>query len=239
MKKILEYDEVSSTNDVCFDLIEKGQAEGIAVVALSQSAGRGRQGRKWISPKNQGLYISFILNKPKQAGPQIVPLLLSLAVLRCVKGYSDLASIKWPNDVLIGAKKVAGCLVESKKGFLVAGVGINLNNDRESFPKEIAATSIKAASGKTVKPAAFRKRLIKEFESLFEALEKNGALEIIRELKENCSTIGKSALFVSGGNKIEAVARDIDALGGLIIERPDGKIETLYTGEISNGSQRS
>ena len=236
MKKILEYDEVTSTNDVCFDLIENGERDGTAVVALSQTKGRGRQGRFWISPKNEGLYLSFILRKPKEKLSQLVPLTLALAVHRCVKEYSYNASIKWPNDVLLGEKKVAGCLVESKKDLLVAGIGINLNNAADSFTKEMGATSIKAACRKTPDPVKFRKKLFKEFESLFDELEKNGTGEIIKELRENCSTIGKSASFVSGGQIIEAAAKDIDSLGGLIIERPDGKIEVLYTGEISDGS---
>ena len=236
MRKILEFDEVTSTNDICFGLIEDGETEGIAVVALSQTKGRGRQGRPWISPKNEGLYLSFIIKKPKEKTSQIVPLILALSIFRCVKEYSDDASIKWPNDVLLGGNKVAGCLVESKKDFLVAGVGINLNNAQDSFPEGMSATSIKAASGKTVGPVVLRQKLFIEFESLFEELKKNGAGAIITELKQSCLTLGKRSSFVSGGQIIEAVAKDIDSLGGLIIERPDGKIEVLYTGEISNAS---
>ena len=235
MKKILEYDEVSSTNDICFDLIEKGEREGTAVVALSQTAGRGRQGRHWISPKNEGLYLSLIIKKPGPDHLPIVPLVLALAVLRCLKPYSNNASIKWPNDVLLGAKKAAGCLVESRKGLLVAGIGINLNNESGSFPENISATSVKAASKKTADPVDLRNNLIAEFEILLDRLENNGKQDIISEIKENCSTLGKKASFVREGHKIEALARDIDDLGGLIIERADGKIEVLYTGEITNG----
>ena len=240
ISKVLEYEEVSSTSDLCFELIEKGETEGIAVIALSQTKGRGRRGHVWVSPENAGLYLSFIMAVPKKYPSQLIPLALALSVLRCVKRKTPGASIKWPNDVLVKGKKIAGCLAEAKKGYIVAGVGVNLNNTPDSFPDPIGktATSLKIETGSTENRKEFSGLLLSELESVFGELEKTGAKVFLKELKENCSTLGAQTKYSGADGLSKGVARDIDRLGGLIIERVDGKIEVIYCGEEANGGQR-
>ncbi len=233
IKKVLKYDRVSSTNDVCLELIEKGEREGTAVIALSQTGGRGRRGRAWISPENTGVYLSFIMTVPQKYPAGLVPLALALSVLRCVKQTTPGASIKWPNDVLLNGKKVAGCLAEARKGLIVAGIGVNLNNDPGSFPDQMdrIATSLSIETGKKQDREMFSVLLLSELGSVFAGLEENGQKDFIKELKASCSTLGTGRQYLGKDGPATGTARDIDSSGGLIIERSDGKIEVIYSGE--------
>lgn len=233
IKKVLKYDRVVSTNDVCLELIEKGEKEGTAVIALSQTGGRGRRGSVWVSPENAGIYLSFIMSAPQTYPPGLVPLALALSTLRCVKPRAGGASIKWPNDVLLNGKKVAGCLAETRKKFIVAGIGVNLNNEPLSFPDPIkmTATSLKIETGQTQDREMFSVLLLSELGSVFSGLEKTGPTVLLKELRASCSTLGTSRQYLGKDGPATAVARDIDSSGGLIIERSDGKIEVIYSGE--------
>ena len=145
---LIELDEATSTNDVLRKLAEQGAAEGTAVVALTQTHGRGRQHRPWHSPPGLGLYLSVLLRPPWPASESgALALLAGVAVAAALKqlGVPGVA-LKWPNDVLVGGKKICGVLVEPVlKGdhieFAVVGIGVNVRHGAEDFPPELRNTA--------------------------------------------------------------------------------------------------
>jgi len=135
------------------------------LVAAAQTAGRGRRGNRWFSPAGGGLYLSFKLPKSflKKEDPSPLALVLGLAVSRAVDGYV-LSRIKWPNDVYVGNKKVAGILIEGGPSALVAGIGVNLNTP--FFPPELkkSATSLFLETGEKVDFEEFTRSLLESLE---------------------------------------------------------------------------
>ena len=145
---LIELDEVTSTNDVLRGMAEQGAMEGTAVVAQTQTHGRGRQHRPWHSPPGLGLYLSVLLRPPWAASESgALALLAGVAVAQALKqlGLPDV-KLKWPNDVLAGGKKICGVLIEPVlKGdhieFAVVGIGVNVQHGVADFPPELQATA--------------------------------------------------------------------------------------------------
>src|SRR5581483_2965854 len=166
--------EIDSTQRLARDLARAGAEEGTCVVAEAQSAGRGRLGRTWHSPPGTNLYCSVVLRPPlaPAAVPQLA-LVAGVAVAAAVAETTTLsAEIKWPNDVLVGGRKVAGILTEleaelERVRFVIVGIGVNLNTT--AFPAELAerATSLALASGRPVDRAAFTGRLLAALEERY------------------------------------------------------------------------
>src|SRR5581483_105763 len=155
--------EIDSTQRLARDLARAGAEEGTCVVAEAQSAGRGRLGRTWHSPPGTNLYCSVVLRPP--LAPAAVPAAVAETTTLS-------AEIKWPNDVLVGGRKVAGILTEleaelERVRFVIVGIGVNLNTT--AFPAELAerATSLALASGRPVDRAAFTGRLLAALEERY------------------------------------------------------------------------
>jgi len=168
-KKIIYYSEIDSTNDEAKRLIGKGIGEGTVIIADSQTRGRGKPGNRWYSPAGVGVYLSAIVKpfrNPKDLSS--ITLLGAKAALAAIEKVSGLVGkIKLPNDVIIHGKKVGGVLVERlSSGHLIVGVGININNENGSFPKEVgdAATSLRVESGKSLSIEKFVNILISELD---------------------------------------------------------------------------
>lgn len=142
--RLLIRETAASTNDELRGLAEGGASEGLVLLALQQTAGRGRRGAVWFSPAGESLAFSIVLRpeEPKALWPRLA-LAAGLAVAEAVESFGLVAGIKWPNDVWIGQRKVAGVLVEAGKDFAIVGIGLNVNSS--SFPPEIAeiATSLR------------------------------------------------------------------------------------------------
>jgi len=175
-QEIHHFTEVTSTNDVAKELAIKGVKEGTIVIAETQSRGRGRQGRKWVSPEG-GIWFSIIL-RPKVDPEDIFKLTLMAAAVTA-KIISDMfklrAEVKWPNDIIIDGKKVCGVLTEmGTKGhmvdFVVIGVGINANINSESFPRYIrnSLTSLKEELKVDIDREKFLCALLEELEQCYE-----------------------------------------------------------------------
>ncbi len=163
-KKIVHYNEIDSTNDEAKRLLGKGLGEGTLVVADSQTKGRGKPGSGWFSPP-QGVYLSAVVRpyrSPKDLGS--ITLLGARSVVITIERISQLrADIKLPNDVMINGKKVSGVLVERlSSGYLIIGIGVNINNLPGSFPDELgnSATSLKIESGKNFSQQEFLDQLV-------------------------------------------------------------------------------
>lgn len=242
---------VDSTNTMAKSL-PQDTPEGSLVIAEEQTAGRGRTGKSWESPRNKGIWMSLYL-KPDIL-PQDAPLIThvaALAVVRAIKSVTGIIpGIKWPNDVIIDGKKVCGILTELNAemdcvNYVVVGIGINVNT--EKFPDELkdVATSLlieyrKIGAHKAkndVKGLIDRKHLLAEvlnhFEMLYEKFLSGEVADIIRECKKLSVTLGKSVRIITKSGGFDAIAVDIDDRGALIVEREDGSRQAVIAGEVS------
>ena len=224
---------VDSTNTRIKQLAAQGAPDGTVYIAAAQSAGRGRNGRTFLSPPG-GLYLSMLLRPgcPAEEALSITPM-AAVAVCRAVKQVCGLlCCIKWPNDVVLGGKKLCGILTEAstdKDGlFLVPGIGVNVNT--EEFPPELrpVAGSLFLHSGKKTELEDLARALIQQMDELYAAwkADKNAFLEEYRAL---CVNTGREVLAGDCPAKALGIAEDYS----LLVEYPDGTKENIACGEVS------
>lgn len=236
------YKTIDSTNNKAKELASQGAVDGTVLVSEEQTAGRGRLGRQFVSPKFKGIWTSFILR------PAIEPIkatkLTQIAAASAYLTFKELgidSSIKWPNDIILDGKKVCGILTElncelNEINYLVVGIGINVNLDICDFPEEIhkIATSLKISSGKEIDRKALLAALLNNFEKLYLEFINNddssGPLEIC---KKHSAVIGKDIKLVRKNEYFNATAIDIDDDGNLVVRYPNGEISTVFSGEVS------
>jgi len=225
--------------DQAMQLGMAGAVNGTLVPAESQIKGRGRLGRDWFSPKYKGIYLSLIL-RPKilPAACPILTLMSAVSICEAVKEASGLdAQIKWPNDVLLHNKKVAGILTEmnaelDKVNFVVIGIGLNVNNDKKSLISQ--ATSLRQEQGQPICRVALLQEFLRRIENNYHLLEDKGAQEIIHKWRSFTLTLG-TRVKVSYQNKhIEGQAIDIDIDGALLIRKDSGLIQKLSSGDVTS-----
>ncbi len=239
-KDVYCFEEISSTNDACFDLANLSFASGTSVVSDIQTKGRGRAGKMWQSASRDSLYVSTLL-KPafnKKHYP-LMNFVVALAIIRAIRSFHNVnCYMKWPNDIVISSKKVAGILIETKGPYLIVGAGININNFQETFPDDIrdSAISILTATGVTTSKECFLYKYMEMLERYFEMLEHERSDEILNEARSFSFTLGKFVKINNNGQEIEGRATDIEDDGMLILETPDGKIVKITSGELINGS---
>ena len=209
--------QVSSTQDEARRLIELGEAKaGHVVVAAEQTEGRGRFGRAWLSPAG-GLYATFIV-----ARYPAVPLVSGVAVLRALARFGVDACLKWPNDLVIDGRKLAGILIETVGDVALIGIGVNL----EEAPLE-TATSIRDVGG-----SARRGELIV---AIWEEMSEAGELEnVLRWYREHLTTLRRAVkVTLEGGETIEGTAVDVDSEGRLLVETASG-VRAVSSGECTH-----
>jgi BirA family transcriptional regulator, biotin operon repressor / biotin---[acetyl-CoA-carboxylase] ligase len=231
---LFTYDSIGSTMDRARELAQKGAREGTLITAAEQTEGRGRLKRTWVSPVGS-LYLSLLL----YPSPEKLPCLTMLAGLAAAESIEESipvrTDIKWPNDVLINGKKVAGILVESGvargKQFTVIGIGINVNVEMSSF-KEIAgiATSLSDQSGGKVDTLKLLRSLITEIETLYSAFDRSALLTL---WKSKLITLGRQVKASGGSSIIEGIAIDVTADGALIIRQGNGTECTVLAGDVT------
>ena len=216
-----------STNERAKDLALNGAPHGTLVTADEQTAGRGRQGRGWVAPAGKALLMSLVL-RDLGAAQAYLPLAAALAVCDTAERSAPVScAIKWPNDVWVDERKLAGILVESRpqEGWAVLGIGLNLTTAQDEFPEElrVLATSLTAASG----AAPEREGVL---EGLLAALDVRLAQDrtrIVADWDERDALKGRNVRW-SGG---EGTATGIDETGSLLVETPSGRV-TLDAGEV-------
>ena len=237
-KEIHHFETIASTNTKAYELAESGEPEGTIVIAESQSHGKGRIGRKWVSPKTGGIYISLIL-RPDAADIEEVPaiaLIAAKAVIRAIKKTSGIdAGMKWPNDVLISGKKVAGILAEMKAqpdrvDFLVLGVGINVNTALDKLPPE--GTSIFAQTSNKIERRDVLKIFLEEFEQYYLTFQKKGFSVLRPGCKKMSLVLGKKVCVLEHDKKVSGRAVDIGGKGALIIETDKGEKSRIFSGDV-------
>jgi BirA family biotin operon repressor/biotin-[acetyl-CoA-carboxylase] ligase len=239
-RKIICLSEVNSTNTYASKLAVDGEPEGTVVVAEHQTAGRGRLGRKWVSPAGVNIYASIIL-RPK-VPPRDAPLLTfvaAVALAHTVRGLYKLdAGIKWPNDLLINGRKAAGILTEMSAEpelvrHIILGVGMDVNMPRDAFPEEIKdlSTSVMLEVGKRLNRAELLRRFLEELEKSYLMMVDGKREEILDEWRSLSITLGRRVKVTSLSGEKVGFARDIDQEGGLILE-VDGRNETVTSGDV-------
>jgi BirA family biotin operon repressor/biotin-[acetyl-CoA-carboxylase] ligase len=208
----------TSTNDRARDLAQAGAPHGTLVTAAEQTAGRGRQGRTWTAPPGSALLLSVVLRDP----PSLLPLAAALAVAEVARAG---AQIKWPNDVLVDRRKVAGILAEGRPqdGWAVLGVGLNVALRIDDLPPELRDT----AGTLGLKPADLEPTL----ERLLAALERTLALDeasLLEAYRARDALRGREVSWTTGRGR----AAGIDGEGRLVVELPEGGRTALSAGEV-------
>jgi len=236
-QNVLYYPVTSSTLDIAKQVAKEGATEGTIVIADHQTAGRGRFGRNWWAPSDSSILLSIVL-RPRLEQLRHLNMAATLAVALSIEKVTGLEPvIKWPNDVLIGGKKVSGILIESeveeeKVNFVVIGIGLNVNLDPSSNP-EIAetATSLRAALGEGVSRLEMLCSLLGEFEELYDALREG---EPIDELwRSYLGTLGQQVAVRCGEQVWQGYAESVDDEGNLLLRCPDGSLLTIVAGEVT------
>jgi len=223
--------QTTSTNTVAFELAQQGAPHGTLVVAEQQAAGRGRLGRQWYSPPGDNLYCSLLLRLPAPDGLPAwlswIPLVSAAGSARAVERVTGmLPRLKWPNDLLVGARKVGGLLCESTMSAqgtcVVVGIGLNVNTSREAFPEDLLAiaTSLAAETGRTHDRTALLAALLLELEVRLESLLAGSAEPLRREYLSLCATLDRRVrVTLTGGTIIEGVAEAIGPDGSLQVRQ--------------------
>jgi BirA family biotin operon repressor/biotin-[acetyl-CoA-carboxylase] ligase len=230
------WDRTGSTNDRARELAAEGAGPFAAVIAEEQTAGRGRGGRRWDSPPARGLWMSVLLRPPAAESARLAPLLVGLALCRAldrVLGGGAAARLKWPNDVLLEARKVAGVLCEGAAGgAVVAGVGVNVRQRLADFPAELRerAVSVEMAVGRPVPRPALAGAILGEMRALLARPPLRLEGDVAAELTRRDALAGRE-VSVDGGPA--GVARGIDAAGRLRVEVAPGFVQPVVAGTVS------
>ena len=241
-KHIVHYAEVSSTQDIAAELARGGAAEGTLVIAEMQKGGRGRKGRSWVSLPEGGIYLSLIL-RPNLMPSQIVqiPLIAGVTLTRAIKETVPLQPmIKWPNDIIIGKKKVGGILTEMSSeidgvNYVVLGIGLNVNIPASLLAEQTAgiATSLIDEYGAYISRAKLVQCFLSEFEIIYTKFLASGFSSVRDEWKALNNTIGSWVKVSDGGEEIEGEALDIDNDGFLLVRKESGDVSRIISGDVS------
>jgi len=235
------YESLDSTNLQAKLDAERGAGQGTLVVADMQTAGRGRRGRAWSSPAGINVYFTLILKPqfpPDKAS--MITLVMALAVAEGIREACGVeAGIKWPNDIVVGGKKVCGMLTEMsvERGYIhyvVVGAGVNVG--LQKFPEEIAETavSLEQECGRKIPRAVLVADIMKAFEKYYENflehLDLAGLQKIYNRLLVNC---GREVRVLDPKGEFRGVSHGINDVGELLVEREDGTVTAVYAGEVS------
>jgi BirA family biotin operon repressor/biotin-[acetyl-CoA-carboxylase] ligase len=239
--RIHYFPSLDSTNDLAKEMAGQGAPEGSLVVTEEQTAGRGRRGKSWVSPAGANLLFSVLLRPPME-GDRVFALtmVLSLAALKAVKTVSGVkAMIKWPNDIYVGTRKLAGILTEfsvrgKKIDWVVLGMGINVGWHPE-VPEGngMPATSLLEETGQRVSRHDLLLEILKGLEAYYGDVVLGRMKALYDEWNQNCLVLGKAVVIESDMERIEGRALRIDDCGALIIEDSKGNQRRIITGEVS------
>ena len=228
-KKILVYNSTSSTNDIAVEYATNKRNDGLAIFAEEQAAGRGRAGAKWISGRADSILCSIVLTKT-QCSAELLSLTLAVAVAEAVGEIGGKsAKIKWPNDIILNGKKVAGILLESKNynghSIYILGIGINCHQEKDSFPPDLRtlATSIDIESKTICDRVSLAKRLLASIDHWLEIAEKNST-EVIDHWRKLSIQLSHRVNLIFNGRKFAGNCIGIDPENGLLLQLDTGGV---------------
>jgi len=234
--------ETGSTNTDAFRIAEAGAPEGTVVVADRQTVGKGRLGRRWESPAGVNLYCSVILRPaiPPYEAPQLT-FLSAVATARAIQEITGLQpSIKWPNDLLLNGRKVAGLLNEmnaetDRVGFVILGIGVNLNMRADQFPDDLRtpATSLALEAGSAVSRQAFTISLLHQLDLEYTRFLQHGFGPVREEWACYCNAYGREVQVDVGTVRLKGPFAGVDQDGALLLRLPDGSHERILSGDVT------
>jgi BirA family transcriptional regulator, biotin operon repressor / biotin---[acetyl-CoA-carboxylase] ligase len=231
-REIVRLIATASTMRDAAALAASGCAHGTAVVAEEQTAGIGRHGHSWHSEPGAGLYVSVVLRLPETS--PILTLALGLAAVDAIRSVAGVVcDLRWPNDVLVGERKVAGIIVQMADSAAIAGIGINVNH--AGFPAELTdlATSLRIQKGRPVDKEMLLESLLASIDDWCEILRSGGNTALLKMFSGGSSYVsGKRVKVDLGGRTIEGVTVGLDDAGFLRVRRTDGVIETILAGGV-------
>ncbi|HXI73101.1 MAG TPA: biotin--[acetyl-CoA-carboxylase] ligase [Verrucomicrobiae bacterium] len=241
-RDIQVFEQTTSTNDVIEKLARDGVSEGVVVFAESQTKGRGRLGRKWISPERKGLWFSVLLRpdlRPQEATQLTVA--SATALRRAIAAETGLKpEIKWPNDILVGGKKVAGILTElsaelDRVRHIILGIGVDVNLDTGELPVELRklATSLKMESGEKISRAELAVAILQALDEDYARIGAGKFAAVADEWEAHCATIGKNVTVLIGDRKIRGRAESLDDDGALLVRTEHGHLERIIGGDVT------
>ena len=241
-RDIRVFEETTSTNDVIEKLARDGVREGVVVFAESQTKGRGRLGRKWMSPARKGLWFSVLLRPAlrPQATTQVT-VAAATALRRAVEIQTGLKpEIKWPNDILLNGRKVAGILTElnaelDRIKYLILGIGVDVNLSASDFPADLRdqATSLKAELGKPLSRAELAVSVLRELDADYTRITLGGFGAVADEWESHCSTIGREVAIQVGEREVRGRAEALGEDGALLVRTEHGHLEPIVGGDVT------
>ena len=241
VREILVFEETDSTNDRAASLGRSGAASGLAIFAERQNAGRGRFGRRWESASHLGLWFSLLLRPtfPQERWPRLTTWAAVSIAAAIERELGVRAGIKWPNDVFVNGRKVAGVLIETsldraQENFAVVGIGVNANHAPEDFPADLAAkaTSLRIAAGRAVDRAALAAAILRELDARYPDLDRRFDA-LVAEAARRSVILASWVQVRVGETLVEGTAERLDENGQLLLRAGDGALHTLSAGEVT------
>ena len=241
-RDIRVFEKTTSTNDVIEKLARDGVKEGAVVLAEAQTRGRGRLGRSWLSPARKGLWFSVLLRpnlRPVEATQLTVA--SATALRRAVHQETGLdPQIKWPNDLLLGGRKVAGILTElyaelDHINHAILGIGVDVNLAPSDFPAELrkTATSLRAELGKPLSRPQLAVAILRELDRDYTRLSQGGFPAVADEWETHCATIGNRVVIRVGDREICGRAESLGEDGALLVRTEHGHLERIIGGDVT------
>lgn len=241
-RDIRVFEETTSTNDVIEKLARDGVKEGVVVFAESQTKGRGRLGRKWLSPAKKGLWFSILLRPElRPAAATQLTVAAATALRRGIAALTGLQpEIKWPNDILIAGRKLAGILTElnaelDRVKYVILGIGVDVNLARSDFPAELRrlATSLKAEAGKAISRADLAIAILRELDREYGRIVDGDFPAVADEWESHCTTLGHEVVIRVGGRQIRGQAEALGEEGTLLVRTEHGHLEPIIGGDVT------
>lgn len=239
-KNLVVLDSVGSTNDYLKALGDDTCENGTVAVAREQTNGKGRLGRSWSSKKDESLTFSILL-RPRIAPSEVSAItpIAGLAVCKALRKFTGIeCKIKWPNDIIVGKKKLVGILTEMSADsesvdYVVIGIGINAG--QAEFPEEISdkATSILLETGKSIDKNKLLTCILEEIEKTFAETNLEISSTALREYTDLCATIGRNVTFQRNAREFSGIAVGIAKNGELKVLYSDGKVSFVNSGEVT------
>jgi BirA family biotin operon repressor/biotin-[acetyl-CoA-carboxylase] ligase len=232
------FEEVGSTQDIAHTLASSGALEGTLVIAETQTQGKGRFLRSWSSPKG-GLWFSLVLTPTLISLDQLsgLTILVALSIAKAIKNKTNIQPlIKWPNDLYVNNKKLAGILIESSTievavKYIILGAGINVNIDSNSIP--FGATSLMNELGKEVPMIELLSKILEIMEEDYLKFKKvQNLLPFLKEINKLSSITGKQVKVKLPNKSIQGYAAAVDEHGGLVIKLEDGQTQIITSGDV-------
>jgi BirA family biotin operon repressor/biotin-[acetyl-CoA-carboxylase] ligase len=241
-RDIRVFEQTTSTNDVIEKLARDGVKEGVVVFAESQTRGRGRLGRKWISPARKGLWFSVLLRpnlRPQETTQLTVA--AATALRRAIVSQTGLEpEIKWPNDIQLDGRKVAGILTElnaelDSVKYVILGIGVDVNLAASDFPHELrkTATSLRVEADRMIPRAELATVILQELDADYTRIVSGKFGAVADEWEAHCSTIGRDVVIRIGERQIRGRAEALDEDGALLLRTIHGHLERIIGGDVT------